>query len=157
MTILPHAASRQRPSADLLAQKLAPCNLNQIFFPGYAVVASDRTRESLTLKLEATEPADPRRPVPRRHGGLAPCADSASSVQVWVSSHGNHSVDSTPRTVHQPIHRAHSKSDAGCGRLSDGCRREIQPRVGCRSPLRQGAARGIVQRREHSRPQDHCC
>ena len=57
MTILPHAASRQRPSADLLAQKLAPCNLNQIFFPGYAVVASDRTRESLTLKLEATEPA----------------------------------------------------------------------------------------------------
>lgn len=49
MTILPHAASRQRPSADLLAQKLAPCNLNQIFFPGHAVVASDRTRESLTL------------------------------------------------------------------------------------------------------------
>ena len=57
MTILPHAASRQRPSADLLAQKLAPCNLNQIFFPGYTVVASVRTRESLTLKLEATGPA----------------------------------------------------------------------------------------------------
>lgn len=57
MTILPHAASRQRPSADLLAQKLAPCNLNQIFFPGYAVVASVRNQESLTLKLEATEPA----------------------------------------------------------------------------------------------------
>ena len=38
MTILPHAASRQRPSADLLAQNLAPCNLNQIFFPGYANV-----------------------------------------------------------------------------------------------------------------------
>ena len=37
MPILPHAASRQRPSADLLAQKLAPCNLNQIFFPGYTV------------------------------------------------------------------------------------------------------------------------
>ena len=53
MTILPHAASRQRPSADLLAQKLAPCNLNQIFFPGYTVVASVRTQEGLTLKLEA--------------------------------------------------------------------------------------------------------
>lgn len=57
MTILPHAASRQRPSADLLEQKLAPCNLNQIFFPGYTVVACVRTRESLTLKLETTEPA----------------------------------------------------------------------------------------------------
>lgn len=56
MTTLPHAASRQRPSADLLAQKLAPCNLNQIFFPGYTVVACFRTRESLTLKLETTEP-----------------------------------------------------------------------------------------------------
>lgn len=57
MTILPHAASRQRPSADLLAQNLAPCNLNQIFFPGYTVVASVRTQEGLTLKLEAMEPA----------------------------------------------------------------------------------------------------
>lgn len=38
MTIPPHAASRQRPSADLLAQKLAACNLNQIFFPGYTSV-----------------------------------------------------------------------------------------------------------------------
>ena len=57
MTILPHAASRQRPSADLLAQKLAACNLNKIFFPGYTVVACVRTRESLTLKLETTEPA----------------------------------------------------------------------------------------------------
>ena len=57
MTIPPHAASRQRPSADLLAQKLAACNLNQIFFPGYTVVACVRTRESLTLKLETTEPA----------------------------------------------------------------------------------------------------
>ncbi len=55
MTILPHAASRQRPSADLLAQKLAACNLNKIFFPGYTVVACVRTRESLSLKLETTE------------------------------------------------------------------------------------------------------
>lgn len=57
MTILPRASSRRRPSANLLAQELAPCNLNRIFFPGYTVVASVRTRESLTLKLEATEPA----------------------------------------------------------------------------------------------------
>ena len=57
MTILPRASSRRRPSANLLAQELAPCNLNQIFFPGYTVVASIRTRECLTLKLETTEPA----------------------------------------------------------------------------------------------------
>lgn len=57
MTILPRAASCQRPSADLLAQKLEACNLNKIFFPGYTVVACVRTRESLTLKLETTEPA----------------------------------------------------------------------------------------------------
>ena len=92
MTILPRAASCQRPSADLLAQKLEACNLNKIFFPGYTVVACVRTRESLTLKLETTEPAicpkcgescikihDTRY---RRHGGLAPCADSASQVQL---------------------------------------------------------------------------
>lgn len=57
MTILPRASSRQRPTAALLEQQLAPCDLNRIFFPGYVVVASNRTRESLTLKLEAAEPA----------------------------------------------------------------------------------------------------
>jgi transposase len=57
MTIPPHAASRHRPSAALLAQKLSPCNLNQILFPGCTVVACVRARESLTLKLETTEPA----------------------------------------------------------------------------------------------------
>lgn len=54
MTILPRASSRQRPPANFLANELASCTLNQIFFPGYTVVASVRTPESLTLKLEAT-------------------------------------------------------------------------------------------------------
>lgn len=55
MTILPRASSRRRPPANLLAQEPTSCNLNQIFFPGYTVVAIVRTRASLTLKLEATE------------------------------------------------------------------------------------------------------
>lgn len=55
MTIPPHAASRQRPSADLLAQKLAACNLNQIFFPGYTVVRSCLRPYSRESHLEARD------------------------------------------------------------------------------------------------------
>lgn len=57
MTILPRASSRQRPSEALIVERLEPCNLNGIFFPGYTVVAAGRPANSLILKLEPTGPA----------------------------------------------------------------------------------------------------
>ena len=57
MTILPRASSRQRPSKALIVERLEPCNLNDIFFLGYTVVAAGRPANNLILKLEPTGPA----------------------------------------------------------------------------------------------------
>ncbi len=61
MTVLPRAFSRRHPSDTELQTVLKPRELNEMFFPGYSVVNSGRTAESLVLKLTANKsPVCPR-------------------------------------------------------------------------------------------------